>query len=133
MVAALAVVIGACDAFGFDMDHTFSVTVPANRHIDELTIDLVDRTGTVTAMEIVHGRFLEGVAVDPADRAVIVVTWMGGMCDLRTKLTVAPTIDTIRISEVTDVGPGACRMAGIMRSIAIRIDPPLSPEFVEFG
>jgi hypothetical protein len=58
---------------------------------------------------------------------------MGGMCDVRTTLTVKPTIDTIRISEATETRPGGCRAMGVMRSIAIRFDPPLVPGFVEIG
>ena len=66
------------------------------------------------------------------DPAVIVVTWMGGMCDARTTLTVEPGIDTILIREATEQRPGGCRLAGITRSVAIRFDPPLPPEFAEF-
>ena len=53
------------------------------------------------------------------------------MCDVRTTLTVEPTIDTIRISEATERRAGGCRLAGISRSIAMRFEPPLAPEFVE--
>src|SRR5262245_30601777 len=133
LAAVLAFSVGACDTFGLEQDSTFTVVVPAQEFVDELTVDLVDRTGTVAAIALARGPFQEGVVADPADPAVIVVTWMGGMCDLRTTLTVVPTIDTIRISEATEARPGTCRLAGIIRSVAIRFDPPLAPEFVEFG
>ena len=55
------------------------------------------------------------------------------MCDVRTTLTVEPTIDTVRISEATEERGGSCLLAGIIRSIAIRFEPPLASEFVEFG
>jgi hypothetical protein len=133
LAGAFALAIGACEAFGVERSGTFTIVVPAQELVDQLVVDVIDRTATVEAIGIAHGQFLEGIVRDPADPAVIVVTWMGGMCDSHTTLTVEPTLDTIRISEATEVRPGACRLAGIMHSIAIRFDPPLLPEFIEFG
>jgi len=128
---ALAVAIGACAWFEPEVEGTFSVVMPGGEFVDPLAVDLIDHTGTVTLVVVGQGNFMEGVAVAPGDPAVLVVTWMGGMCDVRTRLSVEPGIDSILITEATEVRPGGCRLAGITRSVAIRFDPPLRPEFVE--
>ena len=132
LLAALILVIGGCALFGPDEpDGTFSVVIAGRDSIDPLAVDVVDRTGTVTAVIVAEGPFQEGIAAAPADPDVLIVTWMGGLCDIHTTLTLEPTLDTMRISEVTEQRPDACRAMGVMRSIAIRFDPPLAPGFVE--
>ena len=133
LATAFALAIGGCALFEPDPDGTFSVVVPGRDHLDPLAVEVVDRTGTVTAVIVAEGRFQDGVVAAPADPATLIVTWMGGMCDINTTLTLEPTLDTMRISETTETRPGACRAMGVMRSIAIRFDPPLAPNFVEFA
>lgn len=128
----LALAFGACGTSGPEPDGRFSVIVPGSVDVDQLPVDLVDHTGTVVAMGIANGRVLDGVVADPADPAVLVVSWTGGTCDVRTTLTVEPTIDTIRINEATEERPGGCSTAGIARSIAIRFEPRLPIDLVEF-
>ena len=132
LIALLLAVFGGCALFEPELDGTFSVVIAGRAHIDPLPVDVIDRTGTVTAVIVAEGPFQEGVVAEPADPAILIVTWMGGMCDVRTTLTVEPTLDTMRISEATERAD-ACRLAGVMRSVAIRFDPPLAPEFVEFA
>jgi hypothetical protein len=132
LVAALALAIGGCALLAPEPHGTFSVVIAAREHIDPVAVDVIDRTGTVTAVIVAEGPFQEGVVAAPADPATLIVTWMGGMCDVRTTLTLEATLDTMRISAATDTRLGACEAAGILRSIAIRFDPPLSPEFAEF-
>lgn len=133
VAVALAIALGGCAWFGPQPDGAFSLVMPGRELVDPLAVDVIDRTGTVTAVLVAEGRFQEGVEAVPADPAMLVVTWMGGMCDIRTTLTLEATLDTMRISEATETRPGGCRMAGIMRSIAVRFDPPLAPGFVEFA
>jgi hypothetical protein len=132
VATALAVAVGACALFDPEPSGKFTVLMPARELVDPVVIDVVDRTETVEAIAIERGHFPDGIFSEANDPAVLIVTWMGGMCDVRTTLTVEPTIDTIQITEVTERAPRACRLAGITRSIAIRFDPPLRPEFVEF-
>ena len=133
LAAMFAIVLGACEALDLERGNTFTIIAPAKEFVDELVVDVVDLTGTVEAVEAEPGHFPDGVFVEATDPAVIVVTWMGGMCDTHTTLTVQPTLDTVRISEATEARPGDCRLARIVRSIAIRFDPPLAPEFIEFA
>ena len=128
----LALSFVACGSPSPESDGRFSVIVPGDGLIEPLPVDLVDQTGTVVAMGIAKGGVMDGVVADPADPAVLVVSWTGGTCDVRTTLTVEPTIDTIRISEATEERPGGCLLAGIARSIAIRFEPRLPMEVVEF-
>jgi hypothetical protein len=129
--AVLALAIGACESLIPDRSGTFTIVAPAHEFVDELVVDVVNRTGTVTEIGIARDQIRDGIVADAADPAVLVITWLGGMCDVRTTLTVEPTIDTIRIREATEERAGGCRMAGIVRSIAIRFEPPLAPDFVE--
>jgi hypothetical protein len=133
LAAALALAIAGCALFEPEPDGTFSVVIAARDHVDPLAVDVIDRTGTVTAVIVAEGPFREGVVAGPDDPATLIVTWMGGMCDVRTTLTLEPTLDAMRISEATEARAGVCRMAGIRRSIAIRFEPPLAPEFVELA
>ena len=124
--------VGACALFDPDADGTFTVVMPERELVDPLIVDVIDHTGTVTAIGIAESRVEDDVAADPNDGAVLIVTWVGGLCDAHTTLTVEATIDTIRISEATEERFGACRSMGVGRSIGIRFDPPIAPEFVEF-
>ena len=124
-------VMGGCALFEPEPDGAFSVVIAGRDRIDPLAVDVVDLTGTVTAVVAGQGNVQEGIEAAPADPDVLIVTWMGGMCDVRTTLTLEPTLDTMRISEVTEKRPDACRAMGIMRSVAIRFDPPVAPGFVE--
>ena len=133
LATVLAVAVGACALFEPNPDGTFSVVMPGREHVDPLAVDVLDRTGTVTAVIVAEGQFQEGVVAAPADPATLIVTWMGGMCDTRSTLTLESTLDTMRIGKATETRPGACRAMGVRRSIAIRFDPPLAPEFVEFA
>ena len=133
LAAGLALANGGCALFEPDPDGTFSVVMPGREQVDPLTVDVLDGTGTVKAVIVAEGRFPEGVVAAPADPGTLIVTWMGGMCDTRTTLTLETTLDTMQIGASTERRPGGCRAMGVMRSIAIRFDPPLAPEFVEFA
>jgi len=130
--AILALSSGACGLFDPVPDGTFSVIMPERELVEPLVVDVIDHTGTVAAVGIGQSRLEDAVVADPADPAVLIVTWVGGMCDVRTTLTVEAATGTIRIIEATEERFGACRSMGVGRSIAIRFDPPLAPEFVEF-
>ena len=132
LATLLTVAVGACALFDPAPEGTFRVVMPGHEFVDPLPVMVNDNTGTVTAVVVGQGNFQEGIEVAPAEPDLLIVTWMGGMCDMSTTLTVEPTIDTIRIIETTETRPGGCRLAGIMRSVAIRFDPALKPEFAEF-
>ena len=131
LAAALALAIGGCALVEPEPDGAFSVVIAGREHIDPLAVDVIDHTGTVTTVIVAEGKFMEGVVAAPADPATLIVTWMGGMCDIRTTLVLVPTLDTMRISEATEERPDVCRAMGVRRSIAIRFEPPLAPDFVE--
>jgi hypothetical protein len=133
MAAMLPLAIGGCAVFQPEPDGTFTVFMPEHEFVEGLTVDVVDRTGTVQAVVMAEGNFQEGIVAARDDPAVLVVTWVGGICDVRTRLSLEPTLDMMRISEATETRLGACEAAGILRSIAIRFDPPLAPGFAEFA
>ena len=133
MAAMVPLAIGGCAVFLPEPDGTFTVFMPESEAAEGLMVDVVDGTGTVQAAVVAEGNFQEGIVAAPGDPAVLVATWVGGMCDIRTRLTVEAALDTMRISEATETRLGACEAAGILRSIAIRFDPPLAPEFAEFA
>jgi hypothetical protein len=123
LAVAVAVAVGACALFDPEADGTFTVILPGHELVDPLAVVVIDRTGTVMAVVVGQGNF-------QGDRGR--ASRLGGMCDVRTTLTVETTIDTVQITEATKRDPEVCRAAGVTRSIAIRFDPPLAPEFAEF-
>ena len=82
--------VGACALFDPDADGTFTVVMPERELVDPLIVDVIDHTGTVTAIGIAESRVEDDVAADPNDAAVLIVTWVGGLCDANTTLTVGP-------------------------------------------
>jgi hypothetical protein len=67
LAAALALAIAGCALFEPEPDGTFSVVIAARDHVDPLAVDVIDRTGTVTAVIVAEGPFREGVVAGPDD------------------------------------------------------------------
>ena len=110
----------------------FELTLSGSGVIDDLPVTLEDRTGQVDAVApALPGQlnFQEGVAPgdDPSD---LVVSWLGGACDLGTHLVVAAAGDGYTITEHTKRAD-ACRSQAVLRTVTLRLETPIDPALVQ--
>jgi len=93
---------------------------------DDLAVSLEDRTGLVQAFGPAQpGQFnlFDGVKAD-ANPTVLVVSWLGGVCDRATHLVFAAANGEYLITETTE-REGACRDAGVRRTVSIGLTSPV--------
>jgi hypothetical protein len=98
---------------------------------DDLDVTLEDRTGLVQAFGPPQpGQFnlFDGVKAD-ADPSVLVVTWLGGICDRSTHLVFAGADGRYSVTESTE-RETPCRDAGIRRTVSIGLTSPVDPSAV---
>ena len=112
----------------------FRLEYPGRELVDPVAITITDRTGLIAGVAVappdIPGREGE-VTVKPGEPAVLIVTWVGGMCDQTTELVFERTATGFRFVEHTERAD-ACLLAAIGRSLAIRLSTPIAPETVEF-
>lgn len=112
----------------------FEIAFPAMGDIDGLPVTVVDRAGAVIDAEIRDWQDVDELGgVEVADDApdTVYVTWTGGMCDRRTVIRVEVAGGTVRFVESTDRA-NSCLLAGIVRSIAVRLRDPSAVSALEF-
>jgi len=93
---------------------------------DDLAVTLEDRTGLVQAFGPAQpGQFnlFDGVKAD-ANPTVLVVSWLGGVCDRATHLVFAAANGEYSVTETTE-REGACRDAGVRRTVSIGLTSPV--------
>ena len=93
---------------------------------DDLAVSLEDRTGLVQAFGPAQpGQFnlFDGVKAD-ANPTVLVVSWLGGVCDRATHLVFAAANGEYSVTETTE-REGACRDAGVRRTVSIGLTSPV--------
>ena len=98
---------------------------------DDLSVTLEDRTGLVHAFGPAQpGQFnlFDGVKAD-RDPTVIVVTWLGGICDRTTHLVFAAVNGDYSVTETTE-REAACRDASIRRTVSIGLASPIDASTV---
>jgi hypothetical protein len=98
---------------------------------DDLAVTLEDRTGLVRAFGPAQpGQFnlFDGVKAD-ADPTVLVVSWLGGRCDRATHLVFTAAGSRYAVTETTELD-GACRNAGVRRTVSIGFAAPIDPSTV---
>jgi hypothetical protein len=114
---------------------TFNVTMPGRELVQPTSVVVIDQTGLMLSVELPAVNVLPNRANQfralEGDPAVLIVTWVGGMCDDQTELVFERTPGGFRFVERTD-RTGGCRLAGIGRTLAVRFSAPLSPDLVEF-
>ncbi len=126
----LAVCFAACQ---LGAAPSFGVRVPSPREgIPALDVVVVDRAGVVAGVESRDPvDWKEGIGrSDRPDQ--VIVSWLGGLCDVRTTLSVTSNAGTLTINETTETTGGACRLAGISRSVALDLDREIDPETIWF-
>ena len=117
-----ALLLGAC----FAPSRLFVTTVKGGLVADDLAVTLEDRTGLVQAFGPAQpGQFnlLDGVKAD-RDPSVLVVSWVGGLCDRTTHLVFAAANGEYSVTETTE-REGACRDAGVRRTVSIGLTSPV--------
>jgi len=93
---------------------------------DDLAVSLEDRTGLVQAFGPAQpGQFnlFDGVKAD-ANPTVLVVSWLGGVCDRATHLVFAAANGEYSVTETTE-REAACRDASVRRTVSIGLSSPI--------
>ena len=93
---------------------------------DDLAVSLEDRTGLVQAFGPAQpGQFnlFDGVKAD-ANPTVLVVSWLGGVCDRATHLVFAAANGEYSVTETTE-REAACRDAAVRRTVSIGLTSPV--------
>ena len=129
IVLACVVACAACGGSG-----VHAIVIPATGLGEPLPVEVVDQTGFVRSIELDRADPppLDPIAAVDGEPSAIRVTWMGGMCDTATRLSITQAADRIRISETTTRHPGGCRLAGISRTLLLRLEQPLPVEAITF-
>jgi hypothetical protein len=122
-----ALAVAACLA----PSHLFVTSLKGGLVADDLAVTLEDRTGLVQAFGPAQpGQFnlFDGVKAD-ANPSVLVVTWLGGICDRSTHLVFAGAGGLYSVSETTE-REAPCRDAGIRRTVSIGLSSPIDSSAV---
>ena len=109
----------------------FVTTVKGGLVAKDLSVTLEDRTGLVRAFGPAQpGQFnlSDGVKGD-ADPTVIVVSWVGGICDRATHLVFAATNGQYSVTETTE-RETPCRDASTRRTVSIGLASPIDASTV---
>jgi hypothetical protein len=123
------VTVSACLA----PSHLFVTTVKGGLVADDLSVTLEDHTGLVQAFGPAQpGQFnlSDGVKRD-ADPTVLVVTWLGGLCDRATHLVFASANGAYTVTETSE-RETPCRDAGRRRTVSIGLASPIDASSVTF-
>ena len=122
-----ALVLAACLA----PSRLFVTVVKGGLVAQDLSVTLEDRTGLVQAFGPAQpGQFnlADGVKLD-RDPTVLVVTWLGGICDRTTHLVFAAANGEYSVSETTE-REAACRDSSIRRTVSIGLASPVDASLV---
>jgi hypothetical protein len=109
----------------------FSIELPGDIVVDDLPVTLEDKTGLVQAIGLaLPGQFNLVEGVGPGDNAsMLVVSWLGGSCDVRTHLTFDRR-DGGYVIEATTEGTSPCRSSGHLRTVTLLMAEPVDPTLV---
>ena len=129
----MALVLASC---GVEQKQ-FDTTVTSSDGTYELAIRLWDRTTLVESIEPAVGDPQAGmvatVTADPGTDRALVVSWMGGACEIKAEVGFWREGDAYRLSVVHEarsaLGSG-CSLGGITRAIRITLSSPVAPDEV---
>ena len=104
----------------------FALALPGGESFSPITVELRDATGLVKAMEPGAVRGFERVEVGgavenpPGQARVLEVRWLGGACDDRTELLLAPVADgyTLSMNTIGRLVMG-CNASGVVRIVNV--------------
>jgi hypothetical protein len=106
------------------------LTSPGER-ISPLDVVVVDHAGVVSGVASeAPADWTEGVSRGDRPGRVI-VSWLGGLCDARTTLTIASEGGTLTIRETTERTSSGCLLAGIGRSVAVDLNREVAPGAIQ--
>ena len=117
-----ALAVAACLA----PSNLFVTSLKGGLVADDLAVTLEDRTGLVQAFGPAQpGQFnlFDGVKAD-ANPTVLVVSWLGGVCDRATHLVFAAANGEYSVTETTE-REAACRDASVRRTVSIGLSSPI--------
>jgi len=117
-----ALAVAACLA----PSNLFVTSLKGGLVADDLAVTLEDRTGLVQAFGPAQpGQFnlSDGVKAD-ANPTVLVVSWLGGLCDRATHLVFAAANGEYSVTETTE-REAACRDASVRRTVSIGLTSPI--------
>ena len=126
-VVFFALAVAACLA----PSKLFVTSLKGGLVADDLAVTLEDRTGLVQAFGPAQpGQFnlFDGVKAD-ANPTVLVVSWLGGICDRATHLVFAAANGEYSVMETTE-REAACRDAGVRRTVSIGLASPIDASAV---
>lgn len=110
---------------------SFEVRLPSpGEGISPLDVVVVDHAGVVSGVASEDpADWMEGI--NRSDRpGQVIVSWLGGLCDARTTLSVASDAGTLTIRETTETTGSGCLLAGIGRSVALDLKREIAPETI---
>ena len=117
-----ALAVAACLA----PSNLFVTSLKGGLVADDLAVTLEDRTGLVQAFGPAQpGQFnlFDGVKAD-ANPTVLVVSWLGGVCDRATHLVFAAANGEYSVTETTE-REAACRDDAVRRTVSIGLSSPI--------
>ncbi|MEW6224106.1 MAG: hypothetical protein AB1627_05700 [Chloroflexota bacterium] len=121
---------------GPDGPRSFEVLVDADAHVQPLPVRVDDETGMVSdvvGLDAAARRgLLDGVSNPPGQASVLLVRWLGAICDEHVTLTLTRTAEGFRIREQSTWPTDDCELAGHPRAIAIRLNAPILADSVSF-
>ena len=131
----LAIAVVACGSPKGRLFHT-TLTTPDGSY--PLPVTLGDRTNLVIGMD--PGARDSSVSVDPSVRSdpsdpnVLIVGWLGGMCDGESVVSFWPGDDGYWLTVATRGRPGlggGCPAAGVPRAIRITTSEPVAADQID--
>ena len=131
LLAALNLVLWGCSPQRVE---TFTVTL-RDASGSNLPVFVNDNTSTIERVDglaITDATTPVGVANAPEGQDVLVATWLGGTCDRRVSFDFTKDGTEYLLSGHT-VRDAGCTLAGVTRSIVIKLGSPVSAESVTFG
>ena len=99
--------------------------------LDPLPVVLTDEVGLVTSIRVspdpppVPG---DGVLPSPDEPTVLVLHWMGGICDVKVAVSLRAVGAEYSLEIDTERRVGLCRLVGVRRAIFIDLSSPQSVE-----
>jgi hypothetical protein len=133
MRLVVALVVVALSMACTSANRTFTVQFAGSDGGEPLRVTVVDRTGTINLVEVAPGGFdfRDHIASVQGRPDILVVSWIGGLCDQQTELTFERKGDKLQFSEDT-TRAASCRLAGVIRGLSVHFNSSVPVEAVTF-
>lgn len=129
----LGLLLAGCSA----TQERFETTLTSPNGTDAISVSVWDRTDLVESIAPAPGNPLAGitatVSAGSADGNALVVSWLGGACEVTAEIGFWRAGEGYRLSmvhEARSAPEGQCSAGGIERAIRITLSSPISPEQV---